>query len=105
MAVRLEILTDATVTMNNGEQKQYEAIYPTHNGLVIGKIVCETGIFEKSCKRRFGFSKPIEKKQFTYQIFQDTGFLRDQTYTFFTGDELIAYNQKLTNGEIRNEFF
>lgn len=105
MAVRLEILTDATVTLRNGEQKQYEAIYPTHNGLVIGNLTPEISIFEKSCKRRFGFAKPIEKKQVEYLVFSDQGFLRDGMYTFFTGEETIAYTQKLTNGEMRNEFY
>ncbi len=105
MAVRLEILTDATVTLRNGEKKKYQAIYPTHKGLVIGSLSSEMSIFEKSRKRKFGFSKPIETKHVEYYLFKDEGFLRDGTYTFFTGEECHAYNQKLTNGEIRNELF
>lgn len=105
MAVRLEILTNATVTLRNGEQRQFDAIYPTHNGLVIGSLNSENSIFEKSCRRRFGLSKPVEKKQVKYLVFSDQGFLRDGSYTFFTGVETVAYNQKLTNGEIRNEFY
>jgi len=105
MAVRLEILTDATVTMKNGDQKQYEAIYPTYDGVVHGHLISETGVFEKSCRRRFGFAKPVVKKQVQYYVFSDNGFLRDGSYTFFTGKESRAYTQKLTNGEMRDEFF
>lgn len=105
MAVRLEILTEAKVTLQNGTQKHYEAIYPTHNGLYVGTITSETSIFEKSRRRRFGLAKPVEKKQVQYLVFCDHGFLRDGTYTFFTGNECHAYTQKLTNGELRDEFF
>lgn len=105
MAVRLEILTDAKVKFRNGKEKHYEAIYPNHNGLYVGTITKETSIFEQSRRRRFGFAKPVEKKQVCYNVFCDQGFLRDNTYTFFTGEECYAYTQKLTNGEIRDEFF
>lgn len=105
MAVRLEILTDATVTMENGETKHFDAIYPTHNGLVVGTIKPEISLFEKSQRRRFGLAKPVEKKEVQYYVFCDHGFLRDGSYSFFTGQECHAYTQKLTNGELRDEFF
>ena len=105
MAVKLEILTDAKVTLTNGKEKNYDAIYPTHKGLYVGTITQETSIFEKSKRRRFGFAKPVEKKQVYYNVFCDQGFLRDGSYTFFTGQECYAYTQKLTNGELRDEFF
>ena len=105
MAIRIEILTDATVTLRNGEKKEFEAIYPTYNGLVFGEIIPETSIFEKSKKRRYGFSKPVEKIQVQYNIFNDIGFIQNGSYTFFTGQETHAYTQKLTNGEIRDKFF
>lgn len=105
MAVRLEILTNATVTLISGKQKEYEAIYPTHNGLVIGNLISETGIFEKSCRRRFGLSKPIEKKLVHYLVFCDQGFIKGKNYTFFTGIEQYAYTQKLTNSELLHEFY
>lgn len=105
MAVRLEILTNATVTFQNGQQRHFEAIYPTHNGLYTGTISSETSIYEKSCRRRFGLSKPIQKKEVNYLIFSDNGFLRNGSYTFFSGDETVAYTQKLTNGELRNKLY
>jgi len=29
----------------------------------------------------------------------------DGSYTFFSGDETVAYTQKLTNGELRNKLY
>ena len=82
MAIQIEVYKDATVTYKNGSKKQYDAIYPTFNGLVIGELVKEKDVYEYSKRRRFGKAKPVEKRYITYYCFNDLGFIRDGEYTF-----------------------
>lgn len=103
MAIKLEIYINAQVQMSNGNTQSYDAIYPTFNGLVTGKIMKQENVFTQSHRRRFGRAKPVKEQLISYFIFNDTGFLRDGTYTFFTGEKTHAFTQKLTNDEIRDQ--
>jgi len=96
MAIQIEVYKDATVTYKNGSKKQYDAIYPTFNGLVTGELVKENDVYESSKRRRFGKAKPVEKQYITYYCFNDLGFIRDGEYTFFNGNLIKAYRGKLT---------
>jgi len=103
MAVRLEVYKNAHVRFTNGSISEYNAIYPTHNGLVTGTLVEQECLFTHSVRRCYGRSKPVKEQMVSYLLFQDTGFLRDGSYTFFNGEKTMAYTQKLTNEEIHDK--
>jgi hypothetical protein len=103
MAIKLEVYKNATVRLRNGDIKQYAAIYPTYNGLVTGTLIEQENLYTKSVRRRFGKSKPVKEQLVSYHIFEDSGFLRDGSYTFFNGERTFAYTDKLTNDEIGDQ--
>jgi len=99
MAIQIEVYKNATVTYRSGQTQQFSAIYPTFNGLITGELVEEHDFYEYTKRRRYGRSKPVEKKYFSYYLFNDLGFIRDGQYTLFNGIPIKAYHGKLTSKE------